>query len=109
MLAKYGRFCIIIRQKIAYRGITFVPNKIFNFYRDSIILGTVFCLGFSRSFQYSNGHNYVLKIIYSILILFVPNHLIDEEDVREIWTKCRSVTKWPNASLWGSHVTLFPN
>jgi hypothetical protein len=32
MIATYGTICIIVRRKIAYRGMTFVPNKIFNFY-----------------------------------------------------------------------------
>jgi hypothetical protein len=30
MIAKYGTFCIIIRQKIAYHGIFFVSNEILN-------------------------------------------------------------------------------
>jgi hypothetical protein len=32
MTTKYGILYIVIGRKIAYRGITFVPNEIFNFY-----------------------------------------------------------------------------
>jgi hypothetical protein len=32
MIAKYGICCIIIRQKIAYCGISFVSNEIYSFY-----------------------------------------------------------------------------